>query len=185
VGWLPAVATAATTTAATAAAAAATTATAAIATAAAAEATTATAAVATAAEAATTAAEATAATTTAEAAATAAATEAAATAAASTITLALLGLVHTERTALERLAIHTLDRARSLLRRRHGHERKAPRAARLAVGHEVDVLNGAELLEDGAHGLGAGVEGQVAHVQSVVHRNHSLSQPTSSRMYLK
>jgi hypothetical protein len=182
---LPAVATAATTTAATAAAAAATTATAAIATAAAAaEATTATAAVATAAEAATTAAEAAATTTTTEAAATAAATEAAATAAA-TVTLALLGLVHAEGTALERLAIHTLDRARSLLRRRHGHERKAPRAARLAVGHEVDVLNGAELLEDGAHGLGAGVEGQVAHVQSVVHRNHSLSQPTSSRMYLK
>lgn len=139
------------------------------------------------AEAATTAAEATATTTEAATAAAAATVTTAATTAEATTAAAraaapgaLLGQVHAERAAVERLAIHVGNRLLGVVGRGHRDERKATAATGLAVGHQMHVLNLSELFEHGAHRVGAGLEREVAYKQSVVHRRFSSrSQPRS------
>src|SRR5262249_25659264 len=83
----------------------------------------------------------------------------------------LLRLVDAERAPVEDAAVHLLDRALRLLGRRHGDEREAARAAGRAIGHEVDIVDLAELRKSRADGLRVGVERQIAHIQSVVHRS--------------
>jgi hypothetical protein len=58
----------------------------------------------------------------------------------------------------------------------HGHEREAARAAGLAIGHEVDVANSAELLECSAHAVGGCVEREVSNIETSVHRLLKLAQ---------
>jgi hypothetical protein len=106
--------------------------------------------------------------------ATAAVTTAAAAAAAAL--LALLGLVDAERATIEGAAVHTLYRLRGFLGRTHGHECKAARATRLAIGDEVHVRDSAEFLEGRADAFSIGVERKIANVQTSVHRG-ALSGP--------
>jgi hypothetical protein len=106
------------------------------------------------------------------------ATTAAATAAESTATaaattaalLALLGFIDAQRATVEGLAVHALDRLRSLFGGAHGHEREAARAAGLAIGDEVDVAYRAELLEGSANAVGGRVEREISYIQTSVHR---------------
>jgi hypothetical protein len=69
-----------------------------------------------------------------------------------------------------------LDGPGRLIGGAHGHEREASRAAGLAIGHEVDVTNSAELLECSADAVSGCVEGEVANVQTSVHRLLKLAQ---------
>jgi hypothetical protein len=97
--------------------------------------------------------------TTATAAAVSTATAAVSTAAtAAAALLALLGFVDSERPTVEGAAIHTLDGLRGFFRGTHGHEREAARTAGLAIGNQVDITDGSELLERGADALSIGVE---------------------------
>jgi hypothetical protein len=94
----------------------------------------------------------------------------AATAAAAAALLALLGFVYTERTSVERLAVHALHGLGRFVGGAHGHEREAARAAGLAIGHEVDVTNSTELLECSADAISGGVEREISNIQTSVHR---------------
>jgi hypothetical protein len=85
-----------------------------------------------------------------------AAVSAAATAAAAL--LALLGFVDAERPTIKGAAIHTLDRLGGFLGGTHGHERESARTAGFAIGDQVDITDGSELLERGADALSIGVE---------------------------
>src|SRR5690349_3490669 len=107
------------------------------------------------------------------------ATATTATAAVATATaalLALLGLVHTERPTVEGLAVHALDGLGRFIGAAHGHEREAAGATGLAIGHEVDVGDRAELLEGSAHAVGVRVERKVSNIQTSVHRLLKLAQ---------
>ncbi len=163
--WLPAIAAAATATTTTAATTTATTA------AATAAATIAAAAVTTAATLVTAAATVATATTTAAVATAPTAAEPTATATTTTTArLALLGLVHAKRATVEGMAIHALDRLLRFLGGTHGHEREATAATGLAIGDEVHVGDGAEILERGADAFSIGVERKIANIQTSVHR---------------
>jgi hypothetical protein len=116
--------------------------------------------------AATTAARSTAAT--AVAAAAAAATVATATAAAARTVTALLGLVDAQRATVEHLAVHLLDGLLGRLAGRHGDESKAARAAGLAVEHELDLDELAELLERLAEDVLGGVKREIADVKTII-----------------
>jgi hypothetical protein len=83
--------------------------------------------------------------------------------------LALLGLVDAERPTIEGLAVHALNRLGRFLGRAHRDKREAAAAAGLAVSHEVDVRDRAELLERSADAIGIGVERKISNVQTSVH----------------
>jgi hypothetical protein len=118
--------------------------------------------------------------TTAATAITAASTATESAAATTAALLALLGFVNAERSTVESAAIHTLDRLGGFLGGTHGHEREAARAARFAIGDEVDVADGSELLERGADAFCIGVEREIANVQTSVHRLLDLAQNKDS-----
>jgi hypothetical protein len=145
-------------------------------------ATTSTASTATAVVAATTATESTTATTTTAAATTAVAAAAtaaeatAATAAATAALLALLGLIDAERAAVERTAIHALDRLGGFFGSSHGHEREAAGAAGLAVRNQVDIAYCSEFLECSTDAFSIGIERKISNVQTSVHRLLDLAQ---------
>jgi hypothetical protein len=110
-------------------------------------------------------------------AATAATTAAVATATAPAATLlALLGFVHTERTSVEGRAVHALHGLGRFVRGAHGYEREAARTAGLAIRHEMDVANRAELREGSADAVSGCVEREISNVQTSVHRLLKLAQ---------
>jgi hypothetical protein len=110
------------------------------------------------------------------AAAAAIATATATTAAVSTTTtatatgLTLLGLIHAKRATIKGLAIHAFDCLGRFLRGAHRDEREAAAAARLAIGDEVDITDGTELLEGSADTIGGRVERKISNVQTSVHQ---------------
>src|SRR5262245_6899053 len=81
----------------------------------------------------------------------------------------LLRLVHAERTAVDGLAVDLRDRLLRLGVGAHRHEREAARATGVAIHHDVDVGDLAELREQLADRVGGGLEGQVANVEPVTH----------------
>jgi hypothetical protein len=124
--------------------------------------------------AATAAAVATAATTTAAAATTTEATTAAATAT-TAAALALLRLVDAQRSAVELLAIHVLDRSLSFGIRAHLDEGEAARAARLAIAGHQDALDGPAIgRERVAQGVFSGFEIEVSDVELGSHGENYL-----------
>ena len=102
--------------------------------------------------------------------ATATAAAAVTTTAAAAALLALLGFVNAEGATVERATVHTLDGLGGLLGGTHGHERKTARAARLAIGDEVDVADRSKFLERSADAISIGVERKISNVQTSVHR---------------
>jgi hypothetical protein len=63
-----------------------------------------------------------------------------------------------------------LDRLGGLFGSAHGDECEAARAAGLAIGHEVDVTDGAEGLKGRADAIGSGVKRQISYIQTSVHQ---------------
>src|SRR5262249_48940389 len=105
------------------------------------------------------------------AAAAAATTTTAATATATATRRAVLRLVDAERAPVELGAVELADRVGRGLAGGHLDEREAARAAGLAIGHHLDVDHLAAGGEGGAQVLLRGVIGEVAHIQSVLHRS--------------
>jgi hypothetical protein len=97
-------------------------------------------------------------------------TTVAAAAATAAALLALLGFVHTKRPTVECLTVHGLHGLGRFFGGAHGHERKAARAAGLAIGYEVDVANRAELRECSADAISGRVERKVSNIKTGVHR---------------
>ena len=93
--------------------------------------------------------------------------------------LALLGFVDAERSTIEGTAVHPFDRLRGLLGSSHGYECEAARAAGLAIGDQVDITYGSELLERGTDAFSIGVEREVSNVQTSIHRLLDLAQVTT------
>ena len=116
--------------------------------------------------------------------ATAATTAAVATATTTAALLAFLGFVHAERTTIEVLAVHRFDGVGRLLVGAHRDEREAARAAGLAIGNEMDVADGSELLKCSANAISGRVEGKIADIQTSTHvlaRSSPENAPTSTR----
>jgi hypothetical protein len=97
-----------------------------------------------------------------------AATATAATAEATTLR-PLLGLVDSQRAAVERRPVHRLDRFRGFGWRAHRHEAEAPRLARGAIRHDVDVSHLADARKGFAHRLDGGGKRQIADVKTRSH----------------
>jgi hypothetical protein len=72
--------------------------------------------------------------------------------------LALLGFIDAQWTTVQRVTVHALDGLRGLFRGSHRDEREAAGAACLAIGYEVDVADGSELLERGTDAISIGVK---------------------------
>jgi hypothetical protein len=107
---------------------------------------------------------------------TAAATTAAATttAAAATAVLALFGLVHAQRTAVEARAVERRNGVCSFSRRAHGHEGEAARLTTVAVLDNVHVGDFTAGREGLAHTLGRGRKGQITYVETISHAVFSI-----------
>jgi hypothetical protein len=85
--------------------------------------------------------------------------------------LSLFGLVDAQRPAFEYGAVHLLNRRLRKLRIAHGHEAEASRLTGRAIHHDVDIGDFANLGERSAQDVLRGVEGQIAHVKSIAHRD--------------
>nr|WP_323137470.1 hypothetical protein [Paraliomyxa miuraensis] len=87
----------------------------------------------------------------------------------------LFGLVHAERPAVDHGSVHALDGLLGILVGAHGQEGEAPGPAGFPVGDDLGIGDHAELLEGGAEALLRGLEGQVAHEQSLIHLSFVLA----------
>ena len=88
--------------------------------------------------------------------------------------LALLGLVHTDRSSIQLGAVELLDRRLGIRIGSHLDESKAARAASVTVGHDAGTRHGpAVLLERRDQIIFLRVPGQVAHEESLAHKSHS------------
>jgi hypothetical protein len=105
-----------------------------------------------------------------------AATESATAATTAAALLALLGLVDAEWAAVERTAIHALDRLGGFFGSSHGNEREAAGAASLAVRNQVDIAYCSEFLECSTDAFSIGIERKISNVQTSVHRLLDLAQ---------
>src|SRR5690606_5755495 len=81
----------------------------------------------------------------------------------------LLGLVHAQRTAVDHGPIERGDGLLCFLARAHGQEREAPGPPGLPVGDDLGIDHRAMRLKRSAKVLLRGLEGEVAHEQSLVH----------------
>jgi hypothetical protein len=98
----------------------------------------------------------------------------AATTTAAAALLARLGFVDAERATIKVLAVHRLHGLGALFGGAHRHECEAARAARLAIGNEMDVGDGSKLLKGAADGINGCVEGKIADVQTSGHCSCSI-----------